>query len=866
MIRRCCRWPHTTLRTSSTAASRLSHRLPYLYSPSASSWSLFDHQTHPRSAIGLFPRRLAHVAAVATESLPDEAIDAVRGIGPPRTLLPPSPEQQVAIDTLLYTKKNVIVDACAGSGKTTTILHLAQSAPGTKFLVLVYNRRLMLETQQRVEDLGLTNVTVQNYHTLGARYYTSECATDQGLKRVVENDMNVLGGMELPEFSVLILDEQQDMTPILKRFVDKVIRDKGFIGPDRQPKTEEQLRVIVLGDRRQEVYGFNNADSRFLSMADHPEVFGYINCEDWILADQTASNRMTKSNVDFINQQLLKGPHGKPMRAVKSNDASGQPYPQPRYVICDPDKDLVYEVQRLLELPGVTPNDIIVLSPSVRGRRSPTIYLANDLALRGIPVFRSDSDISEIAPEVAHGKVLICTYHQAKGIERKASIVLGFDQGYHDFYNKLSEDPIAVTNPQYVAATRALEHLVLIHAHTNSPLPFVDLDTVGQTCDLVMTRELNIEPPPPERPIPLFNVTALCRNVSETLITNCLRRLEFQMLAEPAYGSSPPPSEIRDKYGLLEAVAGITGTAIPAVFQWRTRKRLAILPGPVRLLTPPKRPTKRRNPLRELPKGFYEKIESILDGYEIGVVTPGDILFLSNLEMAAKDGDITKLLSIPLTGYTWLTEIYCKYIDYILNTLPGAAKISGRGIFFESIRYRKFPKITHGGGPTRPEKKECVIMSGAMDICHPKKGNATVWEIKHSDSLSPEHLLQVALYMLLLGESASGFLVSARTGQTVQVLPRTSDSLVEILQLLVDAKSGGEETRLLNTYSDEEFLRECRSDFNGLVGKCALPAWFAMKPKGSRFRKEGRSRKGEMDDVVDDMGRSEAMQEIGVAN
>ncbi|KAF7870582.1 hypothetical protein EAF04_004326 [Stromatinia cepivora] len=863
MIRRCCLWPHATPRASSTTVSRLGHRLPYPYSPNTSSWTPFDQQTHLRTAIGLFPRRLAHVAAVATESLPDETIDAVRGIGPPKTLLPPSPEQQVAIDTLLYTKKNVIVDACAGSGKTTTILHLAQSAPGTKFLVLVYNRRLMLETKQRVEDLGLTNVTVQNYHTLGARYYTSECATDQGLKRVVENDMSVLSGMELPEFSVLILDEQQDMTPILKRFVDKVIRDKGFIGPDRQPKTEEQLRVIVLGDRRQEVYGFNNADSRFLSMADHPEVFGYINREDWILADQTASNRITKSNVDFINQQLLNDPHGKPMRAVKSNDASGQPYPQPRYVICDPYEDLVYEVQRLLELPGISPNDIIVLSPSVRGV-SPAIYLANDLALRGIPVFRSDSDISEIAPEVAHGKVLICTYHQAKGIERKASIVFGFDQGYHNFYNKVSENPIAVTNPQYVAATRALEHLVLIHAHTNSPLPFVDLDTVGQTCDLVMTRELDIEPPPLERPIPLFSVTALCRNLSETLITDCLRRLEFQMLAEPAYGSSPPPSEIRDSYGLLEAVAGITGTAIPAIFQWRLRKRLAILSGPVRLLTPPKRPTKRRNPLRQLPKAFYERIQSIQDGYEIGVLTTGDILFLSNLEMAAKDKDITKLLSIPLMGYTWLTETYCKYVCYVLNTLPGGAKVSGRGIFFESLRHRKFPKITHGGGPTRPEKKAGVILSGAMDICRPKKDNAIVWEIKHSDSLSPEHLLQVALYMLLLGESASGFLVSARTGQTVQVLPKTSESLMEILQLLVDAKSGGEQTRLLNTYSDEEFLRECRSDFKGLVGKCALPAWFAMKPKGSRFRKEGGERKGEMDDVVDDVVRSEVTQEIRV--
>lgn len=104
-------------------------------------------------------------------------------------LLPPSKEQQVAIDTLLNTSNNLTVEACAGSGKTTTILHLAHSAPDTKFLVLVYNRRLMVETEERVQSLGLRNTTVLNYHTLGARYYTSECATDQGLKRVVQDDM-----------------------------------------------------------------------------------------------------------------------------------------------------------------------------------------------------------------------------------------------------------------------------------------------------------------------------------------------------------------------------------------------------------------------------------------------------------------------------------------------------------------------------------------------------------------------------------------------------------------------------------------------------------------------------------------------------
>ena len=703
----------------------------------------------------------------------------------------------------------------------------------------------MLETEQRVQGLGLENVTVLNYHTLGTRYYTHECATDQGLKRVVENDMPVIESKELPEFSVLVMDEQQDMTPILKRFVDKIIRDKGFAGKGRRPSdSDDLLRVVVLGDKRQELYSFNNADSRFLTMADRRQVFGYINDHRWVEATQTTSNRVTQQNVDFINQQMLKKPLGMAMRAVRNESKDGTPYPKPRYVICDPYENVLDEVLRLLETCHLSPTDIIVLAPSVRGL-SPVVFLANDLALKGIPVFRSDSDVSDIAPEVAHGKILICTYHQAKGIERKASIVLGFDQGYHTWYHKVADVPTAVSNPQYVAATRALEHLVLIHNYQSPPLPFVDLETVDQTCELVITRPLQIEPPSPKPRTP-FGVTALCRNLSETLITDCLRRLEFRMLAEPAYGTHPPPpTEIQDKYGLLEGVSGITGTAVPAIFQWRQRKRLSIISGPMKLLKPPRRPPQRRNHLRELPSAFYEKLELIDAAYSNATLRTDDILYLSNLEMAAKDKDITKLLAIPLNGYDWLTEAHCKDIHLTLNSLPMPARISGRGIYFEHIGIRKFASVTTGGGPTNPTRKPGVIVMGAMDISRPRGETKTVWEVKYTESLHPEHLLQTALYMLLLGDSSSGFLVSARTGQTVQVLPRAQHSLVEILQLLVDAKSGGEQTPLLNTYSDEDFLEESGRDFAGLVGKCALPAWFAMKPSGPKFRTSRQRRRKE---------------------
>lgn len=740
----------------------------------------------------------------------------------------------------------------------------------------------MVETEERVQTLGLQNTTVLNYHSLGVRYYTSECATDQGLKRVVQDDMPVVDGMVLPDFDVLVMDEQQDMTPILKRFVDKVIRDKGYAGkaaakkPKRsKAKSEQQsLRVVVLGDRRQELYGFNNADSRFLTMASRPEVFGYINSEGWTSADLTTSRRLTQQNVQFINQQMLKLSSDLSIRAVKYQDEHGISYPRPRYVICDPQKDVLKEVSRLLDSgKNLSPADIIVLAPSVRGS-SAALHLANDLALKDIPVFRSDSDHADVVPEVARGKVLICTYHQAKGIERKAAIVMGFDQDYHTWYNKVLLPPTATSNPQYVAATRAVEHLVLIHNYRRESLPFVSLESIEATCEYVKMRKFDIDTRKPTPKLPMRNVSSLCRNLSETLITACLRHLEVHSIQTPAYGVEPsPPSEIIDRHGLLEGISNITGTAITTLFQWMFTHKITNLSTEsdlLKLLRPPKRKPIRRDFMRELPKRIYEQLATVKTAHDKGTITKDEILFVSNMKMANIDEDITKLLAMPFETYSWLSDKHVADINYTLSKLPAEASFNGRGFlkFDAKIMRRYFydpqtgewtnpiiPNTGHKSAKGAPRELGGFLVSGEMDMCRypllrdrddgtKPMSKRTVWEIKYTMSLQPEHVLQTALYMLLLQDpAATGFLVSVRTGQTVQVKPRAPDSLKKILQLLVDAKStvngdgSGRTARMLNTYSDEEFLEECRRDFEGLVDKCALPPWFAAMPSGSKYRR-----------------------------
>ena len=62
------------------------------------------------------------------------------------------------------------VNAVAGSGKTTTLIHFAKARPRNRILYLAFNKSVRMEAQRKFADEGLKHVNVQTAHSLAYNY------------------------------------------------------------------------------------------------------------------------------------------------------------------------------------------------------------------------------------------------------------------------------------------------------------------------------------------------------------------------------------------------------------------------------------------------------------------------------------------------------------------------------------------------------------------------------------------------------------------------------------------------------------------------------------------------------------------------
>jgi hypothetical protein len=349
--------------------------------------------------------------------------------------------EQINIINTIKENKNVICDAVAGSGKTTTILELAKALPEKLILQITYNSMLRYEVKDKARNIK--NLKIHSYHSLYVNYYNNNAHTDNILNDIIIN--NKIPIKELPKFDIIVIDEVQDMTILFFSAIQKFIND-----------LQKNVQYLILGDKNQAVYDFKGADNRFLTLA--KDIY-----PNSVVLPLSQSFRVTKPIANFVNFVLL-GEYR--IKTVKKGS-------NVNYLICNTFKIYKYLIIKIKEFfnAGYKPEDIFVLCPSFKSKKlNPVKLLENELTKSNIPCYISlDTKLDD---NYIKNKVVFTTFHQSKGRERKIVIIYNFDSSYFDFYNKTAPKYKCPAS-FYVAITRASEHLILLEDINYHPLQFL---------------------------------------------------------------------------------------------------------------------------------------------------------------------------------------------------------------------------------------------------------------------------------------------------------------------------------------------------------------------------------------------------------
>jgi len=278
----------------------------------------------------------------------------------------PSEEQQIIIDHI-KNGKNVVVNAVAGSGKSTTIISLSRQLSEKTIFQITYNSMLRHEMKEKIQNLELPNLTIHTFHSLAVKYYLDSAHTDTEIRHILYH--NIPPRISLPNIDILAIDEAQDMSLLYFHFIYKFIRDMG----ENSPK-----QIMVLGDHQQSLYEFKGADARFLTMADKiwSQVKAFQNSRFEKCSLRT-SYRITTPMANFVNKTML----GNERMIAPRN---GEPVVYVRNSRYNIEKTVLYQIQQLLQT-GVKPSDIFILAGSIKGLNSHVRKLENILVENNIP-------------------------------------------------------------------------------------------------------------------------------------------------------------------------------------------------------------------------------------------------------------------------------------------------------------------------------------------------------------------------------------------------------------------------------------------------------------------------------------------------
>lgn len=735
----------------------------------------------------------------------------------------PSEEQQIIIDHIKQ-GNNVVVNAVAGSGKSTTIVSLAQQLPNKTIFQITYNSMLRHEMKEKVRNLELPNLTIHTFHSLAVKYYLETAHTDTELRHILFQNIQPNNTTTLPKIDILVIDEAQDMSLLYYQFICKFIRDSN--GEPQRPQ-----QIMVLGDHQQSLYEFKGADARFLTMAHriwskNPP----FDQNHFIQCTLQTSYRITTPMAKFVNETMLGTQR---MVAVRE----GEPVLYIRNSRYNIEKTVVYHIQELLRQ-GAKPSDIFILAGSIKGLNSHVRRLENILVENNIPCHIPTMEQDKLDERVISGKIVFSTFHTVKGRQRKYVFVVGFDQSYFQMMG-FNLDPKICPNTLYVGCTRATDTLYLLefdNYSTDRPLEFLKMSHHDMnSCDFIKFKGLPqirfcapitdknpdgtsrsdkkyLTPTKLIKFIPDATMDEISPIISRIFKKQTRNLVTVDLLTniEPMNNNDISheidiPNIIQTEYG-FEDVSDLNGIAIPAMYYDEIQKKWQPNSTPRNIIH-----IMIEEALLEMKENEHHYLKNIVKTLPQHCETIDDYLYLANVYISIQERLYFKLKQIKQSEYNWITpKIIEQCRECLENAIGQECSELGAEVFTEEQiihhsfedQHANIDRVLSKFFVNTPLENSYFRFTAVVDLITPR----TLWEIKCTTKITIDHQLQVLLYAWLwqtMGREPREFrILNIKTGE-IWILDASLDELTEVVVALLKGKYLKPRDK-----SDEEFMTD----------------------------------------------------------
>jgi hypothetical protein len=722
-------------------------------------------------------------------------------------------KEQTAIYEEIKKGNNVIVDAIAGSGKSTCILSIAIKLENTQILQMTYNSMLRHEIKEKTVALGITNIQIHTFHSLAVKYYMPTAYSDTQLRLIILNKIKPF--VPIPMFHILVIDEAQDMTFLYFQFMCKLCKDM------REQTSKIKIQLFVLGDYMQGLYEFKGSDTRFLTFADKIwETVPILKTPHFVKCSLKISYRITHSISNFVNDIMLGNSRlsacktGGPVVYFKRNPKTSEKY-------------VVFTILSLLEQ-GYSPSDFFIIGSSVKGSKSVIRQMENVLVEHNIPCHVPMNEADKIDERVINGKVVFSTFHSVKGRQRKFVFIIGFDNNYFEYYAR-TMDPFVCPNTLYVGCTRASQQLYVFESDQNAtdkPLPFLKIshsemkkrdyiDFKGIPRNLFYDKKEPVGIVEKKRVKHVMSVSDMIKFIPESIIEEIspiVDRIFIKCSHKDDETIIEIPTVFKTKRGFHEDVSDLNGIVIPLMYFDNLMNKGCILRELINQKLMDTKPTELlflKNKNAKLP---------------LVCSTISDYLYLTNVYVAIQEHLYFKINQIDADEYIWLDEtiidecfgrmdrVFGEQLDSFIrgdvcrnleNVTGIEYTILNNDDDYEQDKLDAFLK------PYFPEGDQYKI-TGRVDLVTEQ----CVWEIKCTSQLNIDHFLQVIIYAWLwriLMEDIENLdnirdfkIFNIKTGEIFR-LDATTEELNNIVISILKGKYSK-----IPIKTDEEFVEECK--------------------------------------------------------